>query len=184
MWLQAESSWTVKLKYKKRLLRNGKLQIIRQSFNRSELWKYIISRSRLNGECLEWTGHKSPKGYGVIGWRGKVYRVHRLAFQLRVGSVGNKEICHKCDNPACFEPRHLFRGTHLQNMRDAKEKGRLKTKRGNDHPQSKLDDNSVKLIRRSWNGEKPHAQHRLAKRFNVTVGAIGFILARKTWTHI
>lgn len=76
--------------------------------------------------CWNWIGTKVAKGYGKTSWQGKSIYVHRLAAMLwmRFDPRSPLFVLHKCDNPACFNPKHLFVGTHLENMKDQREKGR------------------------------------------------------------
>jgi hypothetical protein len=79
-------------------------------------------------ECWLWTGAKLPSGYGTlhIGARGaSPWYAHRIAYELACGSIGSAYVCHRCDQPDCVNPAHLFLGTHTDNMRDAAGKGRL-----------------------------------------------------------
>ncbi len=82
--------------------------------------------------CWEWTGARSAKGYGRLtaGRRGDGYlRTHRLSFELAYGPVPDGLfVLHRCDNPPCVRPDHLFLGTKSDNMRDAVSKGRLNTR--------------------------------------------------------
>ncbi len=83
-------------------------------------------------ECWPWTGSTCPaRGYGHIGLTlvsGKrcVKGAHRVAWILEFGHIPvGLDVLHRCDNPPCINPRHLFLGTHGDNMRDAVAKGRL-----------------------------------------------------------
>ena len=85
--------------------------------------------SRVNIEndldCWEWRGGKHERGYGVFKVGGLPYRASRLAWELFNGqSMGAMYACHKCDNPACCNPDHIFPGTQKQNMQDMLGKGR------------------------------------------------------------
>lgn len=78
-------------------------------------------------ECWEWTRGKTSHGYGVTYFNGKLAMVHRIAWSLANSEPypdKESDICHKCDNPPCFNPDHLFKGDRSINMRDCVDKGR------------------------------------------------------------
>jgi hypothetical protein len=84
-----------------------------------------IQRDDVTG-CWNWTGCLDGHGYGVVRHKGKNYLVHRLAYQYWVGKLpGELDCCHKCDNPRCINPDHLFSGSAADNIRDAIAKGRV-----------------------------------------------------------
>lgn len=85
----------------------------------------LLSRSRhTEAGCLEFVG-ANRLGYGRI-WTGeRVADTHRLAWELTFGPIpSGMVVCHKCDNPPCFNPEHLFVGTQGDNLRDMAAKGR------------------------------------------------------------
>lgn len=92
---------------------------------REKLETYIIVTD--NG-CWEWQGSRCKSGYGHVSYLGKIKRTHRIYYELLNGKIPDKLfVCHKCDNPPCLNPDHLFLGTNQDNMLDALKKGRLRT---------------------------------------------------------
>lgn len=73
--------------------------------------------------CWVWSGYVDK--YGMMSFRGKKYRVHKLAYAVFHTDIEEQTIvCHHCDNPSCCNPEHLFLGTQLDNMQDMIKKGR------------------------------------------------------------
>ncbi len=78
-------------------------------------------------DCWEWSAYKNAKGYGVIGDGRKTRLSHRVSYEIHFGKIPDGLlICHKCDNPGCNRPDHLFLGTPADNTRDMVEKKRIK----------------------------------------------------------
>jgi HNH endonuclease len=78
-----------------------------------------------SGECWVWTRNSDKNGYGLVRWHGKYVKAHRLAYRLATGvDPAGMYVCHKCDNPPCVRPDHLFLGDNQINQKDSVEKGR------------------------------------------------------------
>ena len=122
--------------------------------------------------CLEWRGSISTNGYGYITFHGKQQLTHRVAWLLTHGDVPKGgHILHKCDNPCCCNPAHLFLGTHADNMRDKAIKGRVNT--------TKLNVEQVLKIRKLDLSIKE-----IAAMYGVDRSTISLIRRRKTWRHV
>jgi hypothetical protein len=117
------------------------------------LWSKVERRGP--NECWPWTGWRHDKGYGRVEIKNQTYYAHRVIFDLANPGIielrddGTKSQCvlHLCDNPICCNPRHLFIGTHLDNMRDKTAKGRQARFRGTTSPRAKLTAEDVFFMR-------------------------------------
>ncbi len=141
--------------------------------------------------CWEWLGPRHPKGYGLVSSQGKTLRCHRVALEAKLGKpLGKLWALHRCDNPPCCNPAHLFPGTQPDNWADGVRKGRvtIATKGAKPHhfgersSQAKVTAQQVREIRaRFAAGESKTA---LAKAYGVTLSPINKIILRKTWGNV
>jgi HNH endonuclease len=135
-------------------------------------------------ECWEWQSWKITSGYGGIKINGRDYAAHRLAYSLTTNRPIPKgmSVCHKCDNPGCVNPNHLFLGTQRDNIQDAVKKGRMARQKGESNPFSRFTNEQVLQIRAAHkSGEFIRA---IAKRFGCSFHGIQAITSRETWKHI
>lgn len=124
------------------------------------------------------------RGYGSASlYRQGSIGAHRLSWLIHFGEIPPEmHVCHRCDNPPCVNPRHLFLGTNLDNRRDSIAKGRFRVGRGERHRSAKLTEAQVREIRQRR--ELGDRQEALAAEFGVSGCAISNIHRRKTWAHV
>jgi hypothetical protein len=129
-------------------------------------------------DCWEWTGRLNGKGYGVIGWRGKPNRrAHRIAWELTHGPIPDgMVVCHRCDNPSCVNPVHLFLGTQADNIADRHAKGRDNAaKPGQRHFGAKLTDIQAAAMRARYS-HGGVTQQQIADEYGISRGNVSRIV--------
>ncbi len=134
-------------------------------------------KARRSDGCWQWAGAIRPGGHGVAFFRGKLEGAHRVAWILTHGAIpAGMFICHNCDNPSCVNPSHLFIGTHADNMRDMRTKGRG---RGGPRKLTASDVAAVGVLLRDGIG-----QRLVAERFGVSRSAIALIAQGHNWKSV
>jgi hypothetical protein len=140
---------------------------------------HYVSRSE---GCWEWTGSRDSNGYGRLNVSGKPELAHRLSWRLHVGEISpDQHVLHRCDNPPCVRPDHLFLGDQIANNADMKAKGRFRpgVSKGEAHGGAVLTEAQVREIRQST--DKP--QH-IADQFGISRRQVRDIRAMRSWRHI
>lgn len=154
--------------------------------------RFLCKIHKIKNGCWEWTACKNRDGYGHFKLNNKIISAHRFSWILHYGEIyGNLCVLHKCYNPCCVNPEHLFLGTQSDNAIDKYNKGRAADNlhcppenkaRGERMGLSKLkDDDIINILKRHILGEK---QIKIAKSYNVTPSNICAIIKRRTWRHI
>lgn len=139
-------------------------------------------------DCWEWLAGKSSTGYGAF-WipagfsqPGRTVGAHRVAWTLTYGPIPKGLwVLHRCDNPGCVNPYHLFLGTHEDNQADAARKGRMAY--GERNASSKLTEEEVRRIRELYATGKWTWQ-KLADKFGISDVQVGHIIHREQWARL
>lgn len=143
-----------------------------------KFWRLVDRRG--DDECWLWRG-ATTRGYGAFHptWRETV-KAHRYSYVLHGGSLAHGQVvCHRCDNPGCVNPAHLFAGTQAENMADMAAKGRrasgaVLATRG----RAKLSPEARSAIRQARGSVRVSA---LAERYGVSASAVYRVLAGTCW---
>lgn len=136
-------------------------------------------------KCWEWIASKNRDGYGTVSFNGKVMTSHRVAWIVNNGKIPlSTNVLHRCDNPSCVNPEHLFLGTQGDNIRDCVQKGRFtrSDRRGEKSAISPFKNGDILSIRQEAANGKSRSQ--IARERNCSRTSIDSIVNRKTWTHI
>lgn len=147
----------------------------------------FLSKIKKTKGCWLWTACKNKAGYGTvyIGEKNKQsYLAHRYSYKLKYGSIGkNISVCHKCDNPSCVRPSHLFLGTHQDNSDDCKKKNRMRRASLENSGRAVLTNKQAIEIHKKW---RPYyyTVPMLSKEYGVSVGALRKMLKRATWKSL
>lgn len=129
--------------------------------------------------CWLWTGAKVKRTDAyeqpIIGtWRSRTETASRIAWMLYRGSIpDNMNVLHRCDNPICVNPEHLFLGTHQDNMDDMRQKRRRFTKL--------TETDVIEIRRRFLNGDRRTI---IAADYGVSPAMIYYIGKRESWGHL
>lgn len=148
----------------------------KQSFE-DRFWSKVDT----SGDCWVWTAERTKDGYGRFALHGRSRRAHRVAYLLCIGQIPDGLfVCHRCDNPPCCNPAHLFLGTDLDNVNDSITKGRHT--RGERTGSAKLCEADVIDIRYFY--ATGMSITRLAPLYGIAVRTARSIVARETWKHV
>lgn len=135
-----------------------------------------------SGDCWLWTNYRDKNGYGRLNINNRPILAHRISWELHCGEITPEEhVLHRCDNPPCVNPAHLFLGDQVANNADMMAKGRFNpgVSKGSAHGCAKLNEEQVLKIRAS----STHSQE-LADHYGVSRTTINDIRARRIWRHI
>lgn len=128
--------------------------------------------------CWEWQACKNDMGYGQFRTSERAHYAHRFSWTLTKGPLDSEAcVLHRCDNPGCVNPAHLFLGSRTENAADRVSKNRSAL--GNHNGSAKLNPEAVLAIRAS-----EESNTALASRFGVNIATVRSARRRDTWRHV
>lgn len=141
--------------------------------------------------CHLWSGTVCRQGYGRFRSGGPDTLAHRVSWVIANGAIPEGDgshgtcVCHKCDNPSCVNPDHLFLGTHQDNMTDCGSKGRSRVPHisGESHACAKLTAAQVVEIRERY-AAGGVTQRELAEAFRVGQAQISRVVNKRKWANV
>lgn len=133
--------------------------------------------------CWEYQGFRDKPGYGRISLGGRSFGAHRLSYAFHNGvDPGKLLVCHKCDNPPCFNPDHLFLGTIADNAADMVRKNRQHKQLGETNSNRKLDEPLVlDIVAKIKQGMSNTA---IARTLPVTHHQVSLIRLGRNWADL
>lgn len=155
----------------------------RKSVIIDRFWKYVEIGKE--DDCWLWTGVKAgSNGYGQFWFYHKGKRVkpgaHIFSYVIHFGSLRGLLVLHKCDNPLCVNPNHLFLGTQKDNVRDMMAKGRGLI--GEKNPRSKITETDVREIFRLYNDGYTYRE--IEEYVGINRKHVGLVIQGKCWSHL
>jgi hypothetical protein len=169
-------------KHYSRFKSHGDTEIVKVTHFKGSLKDRIIFWSKKDDKtgCWNWQGARNSDGYGNTTIDNKSVGAHRAAYMAFKGEIPKgMSICHKCDNPACCNPDHLFLGTHTDNIRDMHVKGRANICHGEKCGQSKISRKDAVSIYVSQFLGIPTKE--LSKKYGIVRDYVRYIQRKKSW---
>lgn len=141
---------------------------------KSRFWLKVKRASK--NRCWIWIGGKNTKGYGVFLGHG----AHRFSYSIHNRIKIKMNVLHKCSNPPCVNPSHLYLGTQKDNAIDRDNSNR--TAIGERNGRSKLNEESVRRIRFLY--EIGFNREKIAEMFNISLNSMTYCAKRRFWKHV
>lgn len=140
-------------------------------------WQRVDGSAGADG-CWPWTAGRFDTGYGCVWFEGRAQKAHRVAWLVAYGPLGPTErVLHRCDNPPCCNPGHLFAGSSRDNTADMLAKGRA-NRDGRRH----LSGEQIPTIRERYAAGATLKE--LGAEYGVSHVAIWLVVNRRTWREV
>lgn len=152
--------------------------------------KRFFDKINKTNSCWIWNAAKRSKfGYGAFKFEGKTQDAHRVSWKIHFGEIPNSlHVCHKCDNPSCVNPEHLFLGTPRDNVKDCIQKGRFKYPEGDEFKfkhgnlkQRQIPEEVVLLIKKDLQDSQRLSLKKIALKYNVSYQSVRDISCGRTY---
>lgn len=164
-----------------RFTRTGRPEVNYRTSTKEMFWKKVLIPAD-KSKCWLWRGAKQNSGYGRFRYKGRCEGAHRIAWLFEHGVLPELYVLHRCDNPSCVNPEHLFLGTCQDNVLDCIAKNRFNRPKGVNHFRSKFTEPDILkirgLIKQGFNDRE------ISEDFNVCGTTIQAIREGRTWKHI
>lgn len=147
-----------------------------RSSSLDSFWSKVV---RKEDACWEWRGSRDSSGYATLGKHKEP--AHRLSYRLHCGDIPRgMVVCHRCDNPPCTNPDHLFLGTPAENSADMVRKGR--SNRGERNGHARLTEADVLTIRAERS--EGWTLQAIATTHGLSIPGVHDIVTRRRWAHV
>lgn len=148
----------------------------------ARFWSRVMKGNET--ECWKWTASAYGDGYGHFRLKGCPSGAHRFSYYLKNGDFDRRLfVLHKCDNPRCVNPAHLFLGTSQDNIRDCVAKGRNRPPTGESSATAILNGTAVLEMRRLYR-ERKASSIGIAKKFGIARQLAIKAIRGETWAHL
>jgi hypothetical protein len=169
-------------KHYQRFIDHGDVNHVRGPKYKTPLEAYESNVIKNNdNECWGWKGKDNGKCYGILSYKPEPWAIHRYSYTIHNGIIPNgMYVLHKCDNPICSNPKHLFLGTNLDNINDMLQKGR--NAKGEMLPHTSINSETALIIKEMLSFDKRMID--ISRQLKVGYSLVNAIKRNNSWKHV